>query len=555
MVRSLVDRFLLNLTYNLAAASQTNKLVRYPIEMLLRPNRFRQSFLMAIILSALALSTVAQTSTTDARLKEIDEYSARAGVDWKVPGFAIAIVKDDRVVFAKGYGVRELGNPSAVDENTVFAIASNSKAFTAAALAILVDEGKLKWDDKVTKHLPSFELYDPYVTRELTIRDLLSHRSGLATFGGDLLWYESEYSRDEILRRIRFLKPASSFRSRFGYQNILFLAAGEVVAKVSGRSWDEFMKERFFSPLSMKRTVTSHADLLKSSNVAVPHNAVDGKTRVIRYGKVDNIGAAGAIKSSVRDMAQWLRLQLGRGTYEGRKLFSSTASREMWTPHTVFSGISEQAEKFNPTRHFNLYGLGWILGDYQGRLLISHGGGLDGMTSQVALMPEEKLGVVILTNSETPLSTVVANKVFDLFLNVRARDWNSEFLARAKESEAARKAADQKRELSHVPQTKLSLALPAYAGIYSGDMFGDAKVAEEQGKLVVRFMPSPYFVGDLEHWHFDTFRVRWRDSIVYPFTRGFVTFTLNAQGEVDEMKIDVPNPDFDFKELNFKRKP
>ncbi len=523
--------------------------------MLLRSIRFTQVFLLAIVLPVLALPLVAQTRTTDARLKEIDEYSARAGVAWKVPGFAVAIVKDDRVVFAKGYGVLELGKAPAVDENTLFAIASNSKAFTAAALAILVDEGKVKWDGKVREHLPSFELYDPYVTRELTIRDLLSHRSGLATFGGDLLWYESDYSRDEILRRIRLLKPASSFRSRFGYQNILYLAAGEVVARVSGKSWDEFVKERFFAPLAMKRTVISHADLLNSSNVAMPHNEVDGKTRAIRYGKVDNIGAAGAIKSSVVDMSQWLRLQLSRGTYEGRKLFSATASREMWTPHTVFSGISEQAEKFNPTRHFNLYGLGWILSDYQGRLLVSHGGGLHGMTSQVALMPEEKLGVVVLTNSETPISNILANKVFDVFLGVPARDWSSEFLARVKNSAAASKEADRKRELSRVPQTKLSLPLSAYAGTYSGEMFGDAKVTEEQGKLVLRFLPSPFFVGDLEHWHFDTFRVQWRDSIVYPFPRGFVTFTLNAQGRVDEMKIDVPNPDFDFKELEFKRRP
>ena len=523
--------------------------------MLRRLNSLAQIFLLAITLAIFALPTIAQTSSTTARLKDIDEYSAKAGVDWKVPGFAISIVKDDRVVFAKGYGVLELGKTPRVDENTLFAIASNSKAFTAAALAILVDEGKLKWDDKVTRHLPSFELYDPYVTRELTIRDLLSHRSGLATFGGDLLWYESEYSRDEILRRIRFLKPTSSFRSRFGYQNILFLAAGEVVAKVSGKSWDEFVKERFFVPLAMKRTVTSHADLLNSSNVAVPHNEVDGKIRAIRYGKVDNIGAAGGIKSSAADMAQWVRLQLGRGTYDGRKLFSSATSREMWTPHTVSGSISEQAEKFNPTRHFNLYGLGWLLSDYHGRLIVSHGGGLDGMTSQVALMPEEKLGVVVLTNSETALSTILANKVFDLFLGVPARDWNAEFLARNKDNEAARKAQDRKRELSQVPQTKLSLPLPAYAGTYSGEMFGDAKVSEEQGKLVVRFLPSPFFVGDLEHWHFDTFRIKWRDSVVYPFPKGFVTFTLNSQGKVDEMKIDVPNPDFDFKELEFKRKP
>ena len=288
---------------------------------------------------------------------------------------------------------------------------------------MLVDEGKIKWDDPVTKYLHNFQLYDPYVTRELTIRDLLSHRSGLGTFAGDLLWYETQYSRDEILYRVRFLKPTSSFRSRFGYQNILFLAAGEVVAKVSGKSWDGFVKERFFEPLRMKRTITLNKDLASAANVATPHNEVNERIRVIRYGNVDNIGAAGGIKSSVTDMAQWLRLQLGRGTYEAKKFFTPDRSREMWTPQTVFSGISQQAEKFNPTRHFNLYGLGWVLSDYHGRLMVSHGGGLDGMTSQVAMLPEERLGVVVLTNSETPLSSVIVNKVIDEFLGVPERDW------------------------------------------------------------------------------------------------------------------------------------
>jgi CubicO group peptidase (beta-lactamase class C family) len=525
--------------------------------MLLRPNlRVQLSlFVLLIILPALPTVAKAQTQPTEAKLKGFQEYAEKAGRDWKVPGFAIAIVKDDKVVFTRGFGIRELGKSAEVDEQTLFAIASNSKAFTAAALAMLVDEGKIKWDDPVTKYLPSFQLYDPYVTRELTIRDLLSHRSGLATFAGDLLWYESNYSRDEILRRARFLKPTSSFRSRFGYQNILYMAAGEIVGKVSGMSWDAFMKERFFTPLGMKRTLTAHADLLKADNVATPHNALQGNTRVIRYGNVDNIGAAGAIKSSALDIAQWLRLQLGRGTYEGKKLFGANRSREMWTPQTVFSGISEQAEKFNPTRHFNLYGLGWLLSDYQGRLVVSHGGGLDGMTSQLALLPEENLGVVVLTNSETPLSTILANKIFDMFLGVAPRDWSADFQARSKESEEASRTAAEKLEKARVPNTKPSLALSEYAGTYSGTMFGDAKVTNEDGKLVLRLLPSSLFVGDLEHWHFDTFRVKWRDSIVYPFPRGFVTFTLNPQAKPDEMKIDVPNPDFDFKELEFRRVP
>lgn len=521
---------------------------------------FRRSNYFALVALLLLLTgfqrlLAAQTVTTEARLKEIDEYALKVGKDWTAPGFAIAIVKDDKVIFAKGYGVRELGKTEGVDQNTLFAIASNTKAFTAAALGILVDEGKIKWDDQVTKYLPAFQLYDPYVTRELTIRDLLSHRSGLVTFGGDLLWYESNYTRDEILHRARFLKPSSSFRSRFGYQNILFMAAGELVAKVSGMSWDAFMKERFFTPLGMKRTITTHTELLKAENVATPHNAFEGKTRVIRYGNVDNIGAAGAIKSSVAEMAQWLRLQLARGSYDGKKLFGAERSREMWTPHTVLGPISEQSEKSNPTRHFSLYGLGWILGDYQGRLLVTHGGGLDGMVSQVALMPEEKLGIVVLTNSETALSTVLVNKGLDVFLGVAPRDWSSEFLARSKQNEEAAKTAAKKIEDSRVPNTKPSLPLSAYAGTYAGVMFGDGIVSEENGKLVLKFVPSPLFVGDLEHWHFDTFRIKWRDTIVYPFPRGFVTFTLNSQGKVDEMKIDVPNPDFLFTELEFKHLP
>ncbi|HEV3471453.1 MAG TPA: serine hydrolase [Pyrinomonadaceae bacterium] len=513
--------------------------------------RLSARFALLFLLFWFAPAALAQT--LEGRLKEIDEYAAKAGRDWHVPGFAVAIVKDDRVVLAKGYGVRELGKPEPVDADTLFAIASNTKAFTAAALAVLVDEGKLKWDDPATKYLPGFQLSDPFVTREMTVRDLLSHRSGLATFAGDLLWYETTYPRSEIIRRVRYLKPASSFRSAFGYQNIMFTAAGEIVPVVTGKSWDDFLRERFFLPLRMARTTTKHAELMSSQNVATPHNELDGKVRVIDYGNVDNAGGAGAINSSVKEMAEWLRLQLGRGRYEGKQIFSAPRSREMWTPHTVMSGINEAAERFNPTVHFNLYGLGWGLNDYHGRLVVWHGGGLDGMTSRVALMPEENLGVVVLTNSETALSNVISNKTFDVFLGVPKRDWSADYLARTKEFRERAAAEAQKVEAARVPNTKPSLPLSAYAGTYGGQMFGDARVAEEGGRLVVRLVPSPNFVGDLEHWHFDTFRIKWREGVVYPFPRGFVTFTLNPQGKVDEMKIDVPNPDFDFKELEFKK--
>ena len=512
----------------------------------------RLRFVIAFLFLFAPLSQFAHAQSTDPRLKEIDEYATKAMRDWQVPGFAIAIVKDDKVIFAKGYGVRERGKPAPVDERTLFAIASNSKAFTSAALAMLVDEGKLKWDDPVTKYLPEFQLYDPYVTRELTIRDLLSHRSGLATFGGDLLWYETNYDRKEILRRIRYLKPTSSFRSRFGYSNILFLAAGEIVAAVSGKSWDDFLKERFFIPLGMAKTVTSIRAFKAGDNVATPHNEMDDRIRVIRYSNVDGVGPAGAINSSVAEMAEWLRLQLGRGKYNGKQFFSMATSREMWTPHIMLP-ISEQGEKFIPTRHFYTYGLGWFLYDYHGRKVVSHGGGLDGMVSQVGMIPEENLGVVVLSNSETVLPSSLVNRVFDLFLGVPFRDWSAEFLAQRKATREARKDDEKKLEAERAKNTQPSLPLERYAGSYTGQMYGEAQVTEENGRLVLRLVHSPNFVGDLEHWQYDTFRVKWREGIVYPFPKGFVTFTLNARGHVDEMKIDVPNPDFDFKELEFKR--
>jgi CubicO group peptidase (beta-lactamase class C family) len=253
-------------------------------------------------------------------------------------------------------------------------------------------------------------------------------------------------------------------------------------------------------------------------------------------------------------MAEWVRLQLGRGTYNGRKFFSADRSREMWTPNTVVAGVSETAEKFNPSVHFNLYGMGWFLSDYRGRKVVTHSGGLDGMTSRVAMLPEENLGVVILTNSETPLQSFLWYKVFDVFLGAPRRDWSADYAARVKAAKERSDAEAKRLEDARVPNTKPSLALSSYAGTYTGAMYGDARVTEENGRLVLRMMHSPNFVGDLEHWHFDTFRIKWRESVIYPFAqRGWVTFTLDPRGKVSEMKIDDPNPDFDFKELEFKR--
>ncbi len=512
----------------------------------------RKFVLLDLLFVFLFLPAFVLAQDYSAKLAEIDAYAEKVRADWNVPGFAVAIVKDDKVIFAKGYGVRELGKTDKVDENTLFAIASNSKAFTTASLAILVDEKKIAWDDKVSKYLPEFQMYDPYVTREMTIRDLVSHRSGLDTFSGDLLWYETTYPTDEVLRRVRFLKSVSSFRSQFGYQNLMFTAAGRIVEKVSGKSWGEFVRERILTPLGMTRTVSTVKDL--KDNYAMPHNESGGKgLRVLHLGNVDAVAPAAGLESSVKDLANWLRLQLGRGTFDGKQIFSRERSAEMWAVVTPL-GVNPFPAKEAPTRLFSAYGLGWFLNDYRGRKMVSHGGGLDGMISQTAMLPEENLGVVVLTNSETSVNTTMQNKIFDTFLNVEPkRDWSAERLARMKQIQTQTDAEDKKQVDARVPNTKPSLSLSNYAGTYSGTLYGDAVVTEENGKLVLRLTPAPNFVADLEHWNYDTFLIHWRPSVAYNFPRGFVTFTIDKTGKTDQLKIDQPNNDFWFYELEFNR--
>jgi CubicO group peptidase (beta-lactamase class C family) len=483
------------------------------------------------------------------KLAEIDAYAQKVRADWNVPGFAIAIVKDDNVIFAKGYGVRNITKLDKVDENTLFAIASNSKAFTTASLAMLVDEGKLNWDDKVTKYLPDFQMPDAFVTQQLTVRDLVSHRSGLGTFSGDLLWYDTTYTDDEVLSRIKFLKPVNGFRASYGYQNLMFMTAGKVLEKVSGKTWQEFVKERILMPLGMTRTTTSVKDL--KDNVSSPHNESGGKLRPLPPGNVDSARAAAGLNSSVAELAQWLRLQLGRGKFNGKQLFSAKQSWEMWQQNLPIQ-ISEGGMKFNPTRHFNGYGLGWFLNDYQGRKVVSHGGGLDGMISQTAMMPEENLGLVVLTNSESPVNVIMQNKIFDTMLGVEKRDWSADYLTRTENGKKAEKEEAKKIEDSRLKNTKPTLANIAYAGTYTSQLYGNAIISVENGKLVLRLVPAPNFVADLEHWENDKFLIKWRSSVNYNFPRGFVIFSPK-DGKSDEMKIDQPNNDFWFYELDLKR--
>ena len=507
-----------------------------------------RKFYVVFVLLVLSMSAGAQT--LDDKLKEIDAYAVSVIDQLKGPGMAIGIVKDGKVVFTKGYGVRELGKPEPVDENTLFAIASNSKAFTTASLAILVDEKKIAWEDKVTKYLPEFRMYDPWVTNEVTIRDLVTHRVGLDTFSGDLLWYEATYPAEEILRRQQYLKPVSSFRSRYGYQNLMFIAAGEVIEKVSGKPWSEFVKERILDPLGMNRTTASIKTL--PDNAAMPHNESGGSLRVLHRGNVDGAAAAAGLNSSVADLTKWIRLQLGRGTIDGKQIFNPQRSWEMWQPYLA-QQLSEATVKNSPTRHFSGVGMGWFVYDYQGRKIINHSGGLDGMLSYTVLIPEENLGFVVLSNSESSGFSVMMNKIQDVFLNAPKRDYLAEAIERQTRTKASQADAVKKADAARVANTKPTLDLPKYAGTYSSPMYGDVTVAIEDGKPVMRFGPAPNFVADLVHWHYDTFEIKWRPSVAYNFPRGFVTFTIDKNGAADELKIDQPNNDFWFYELELKR--
>ncbi|MBX6364438.1 MAG: serine hydrolase [Gemmatimonadetes bacterium] len=514
-------------------------------------NRVRHALsLVAVPWLAAAPALAAQASP----LQGIDAEVARAMRAFEVPGLAVAVVKDGRVLLAKGYGVRELGKPEPVDENTVFQIASNTKAFTTAALGMLVDEGKLHWDDRVIDYLPWFRLYDPYVTREFTIRDLLTHRSGLGLGAGDLLWLNSDYGRQEIVRRLRAVPPATSFRSAYAYDNVLYIAAGEVVAAASGTSWDDFIRDRIFAPLGMRTASTSVRAFRPGDNVAVPHARIDGTLQVVARDTVDNIGPAGAVNANVAELAVWMRTQLDSGRIAGtdRRLWTAARTRDFWTGVTIMpiGSAAPELKAYQP--NFAEYGLGWNLRDYRGRKLVTHTGGLSGMTSRTLLVPSERIGIVVLTNSESPASTALAWTILDRLLRAPATDWIGGFRAAQRREEQEAADVERKAQAARAASSRPSLPLERYAGRYEDAMYGEATITTEAGRLVLRFRHSPAFTADLEHWQYDTFVARWRRANI---PDAYVTFSLNPDGSIASFRMAAVSPladfSYDYQDLRF----
>ncbi len=468
-----------------------------------------------------AVQAPADAVATDVALQGLDDYIEKARQAWQIPGLSIVIVKDDKIVYAKGFGVREAGKPGKVDADTIFAMGSTTKAFTAAALGMLVDEKKIAWDGAVHDYMPSFELNDPYVTRNATVRDLLSHRTGVVTNGG--LWYGSGFDRKEIIRRLRFQTESLGFRNQFQYQNEMFIAAGEIVPAVTGIGYDKFITSRIFEPLGMRRTNTSVTELKGMDNVATPHALSDGKMVPIPYRLIDNVGGAGVINSSARDMAQWVRLQLGGGTFEGKQLIAPATLAEMHTGQIVPRGGPGKIFKFSE------YGLGWGVQEYRGQKIVQHSGGIDGMQSVIAMMPEKKLGVIVLTNNlPNLLATAVELRVLDAFLGGPATDHSA--VLKKTSDDAARIAREKAAASPAAAAAPTRLPLDRYAGTYLSDLLGDIRITLADGKLM---LARPASTAVLDHERADMFKARWTSlgqiSVVGQTPVGF---TFGADGQI-----------------------
>jgi len=482
------------------------------------------------LLASLLVQITYAAAADEPRLSDLDAYIKSAMRDWKTPGLALAVVKDGKVVVAKGYGIRRLGGGDPVDANTVFAAASITKTFTSAAVATLVADGKMRWDDRVIDHLPAFRLHDSYATHDMRLRDLLSHRSGLHR--GDLIWYYSDFNRTEVLRRLRHLELKSPLRSRFGYQNIMFTTAGEAVGAAAGGSWDAYVKDRFFTPLGMINSSTSIKDL--PSNAATPHAYVDGAYRPIDWLQVDNIGAAGSINSSAADLAKWIKLQLDGGKHNDTTILRTEDIAEMRRAHTALN-VSKTRREYIPQSNLRAYGLGWYMADYRGKKVLYHGGRLDGMSAHLALLPDLNLGMVALSNrSRSSLPHALMYRIFDAYLDAPPTDWSSNFLAWNSVYQAKRKKRRAKVLDKHKYGTRPSMPLAAYVGFYDSPVYGPLDIWPNGDKLVV--VRNDRAIGDLSHWHYDTFNADFR---THALRDRLITFRITKNGKVGAMSVEL----------------
>jgi len=515
----------------------------------------------AILIAFSAAGACAQTAVAPpiarpaASSYDLEQDVNRVMKAFDVPGIAIAVVKDGQVVAARGFGVRKLGEPAKVDGKTLFEIASNSKAFTAAALAMLVDEGKLKWDDPVVKHLPDFQMYDAYVTREMTVRDLLTHRSGLGLGAGDLLWWPTTtFSTDEIIEKLRYIRPATSFRSSYAYDNLLYIVAGKIIAQKSGKSWGDTVRERILKPVGMDTTTTSLAENEGNPNASNAHSKIKDKISAVKSMPVANAVGAVGINTNAEDIAKWMRVLLDNGRVTGAKgadgkelrLWSEAQAREMWTAQTPMKINTPKPPLAATKPNFYAYGLGFQLRDYKGQLVAMHGGALQGFYSRVLLVPESKLGIAILTNAESggALSALQYRLLDQYMTGATPTDWIKLVADLEEEAHAKELARLKSASETRASGSKPSLALAAYEGQYADPWYGIMNVKRNGNKLIMSFSRTPDLTGEMEHFQHDTFIVRWKERNFN--ADAYVTFSLDHASSIDHVKMKAVSEETDF---------
>ena len=449
----------------------------------------------------------------------IDNYIGNAIAEWKIPGLAVCVVRDGKIELMKGYGVKEMGTNEKVDENTLFMIGSNTKAFTATALAILDNEKKLSLDDKVQKWLPDFKLYDPWVTKEANIRDLLCHRLGFETFQGDFMFFDSDLTTAEMRERFGKLKPLYSYRGKWGYTNAAFMTAGEIIPKVAGKTWAEYLKEKIFTPLGMNNTLALSKDIPTASNKAAAHTVWRGELKKIPYGRIDPLAPAGSISSSVNDLSKWVMAQLNNGKLNDKEIIPASAIEQTWTPESI---LGNGGSMFN-TGHFALYGLGWFLEEYNGKKIVSHTGGVNGFVTSVTLIPEEKLGIIVLTNTDANgFYEALKLEIMDAYLGLPYRNYHKVAIERQKQSELRMEKMMQLKKDTINTKPVTALPLTAYAGEYQHDIYGSMNIKIENGELIMRFEHHKGRFSKLEALGGNRFLSTWNDPLygvkVLPFT-------------------------------------
>ncbi|MFA6467432.1 MAG: serine hydrolase [Bacteroidota bacterium] len=478
--------------------------------------------------------------------KDFDAYVEKVLATFNVPGVSVTIVKDGKAVLMKGYGVKTIGTKDKVDSKTNFSIASNTKAFVGTSIGILVEEGKLKWNDRVVDHLPWFQLSDPYVTKEMRIIDLLVHRSGLGLGAGDLLiWPTNTYNQKDVVKRFKNIPLATSFRSTYAYDNILYLVAGELIEAVSGMPWEQFVKTRIYDKLGMGNSTLTFADAVKKGNVATPHAEVHGTVRPVAASDSTKTNPAATVNTNAEDIAQWMICQIDSGKLsDGSKLFTAKTAQYLWSVQTPLP-VEKVAKELSPIQpNFAGYGAGFFLRDYRGKKLVWHTGGLSGMVSLVAMIPELRVGVAVFTNQEMSGAFYsIGWRVLDHYLGTHY-DWINAYKAMKERADSISKSADTKTMAKRDSMSQPSLSLKNYEGKYNDAWYGDIDIETKNGKLFLQLKATPALGGFLEHYQYNTFIVRWSDPEMR--ADAFITFSLNPDGSIEHAKMKAVSPSTDF---------